>query len=330
MEEEMLNLAIENLSTATSLMIETTHLQESGNDFYDGELKFSYKGLSFDMPFTLKRKVTAAQLPFLQEDFSKTGIVIFEYASKSIKEQLRNLDINYLEISGNAYISHDRTYIYVDTKKRIKLEETDSNAAFSKTGLKVVYQLLSDKNSINYSYRKLGEISKVSIDTIGRVYKELVRDKYVVKIDNKKYQIIDYDRLFKDWATLFNKILRPKLKKRSFRFINKQRIQSLLETNFSGKIGGELAAEQLSKSNIAEKANIYVKGSFVDLAKDLALRPDKDGQITMIEQFWNDSSNDFERLVGLPLIYADLISDPKPRNLETAKSIFNEYAYQPV
>ncbi|GJM33628.1 MAG: hypothetical protein DHS20C18_26290 [Saprospiraceae bacterium] len=309
-------------------MIETSHLHESPKNYYDGELKFFYKGLSFDMPFVVKRRVTLTQLPFLQEDLPKEGIIIMEYASKSIKEQLRRLGINYLEISGNAYISYDRIYIFIDTNKRIKLEDTDSNAAFSKTGLKVIYHLLSNKDSINYSYRKLGEISGVSIDTIGRVYRELVRDKYFVKVSNRKYKIIDYDRLFKDWVTLFNKTLRPKLKKRSFRFSNNQSIQSLLAANFNGKISGELAAEKLSSYNIAEKANIYVKGSFVDLAMKLDLRPDKNGQITMIEQFWNDSSDNSERIADLPLVYADLISDPKPRNLETAKLIFNEYAYQ--
>lgn len=328
MEQEMINIAIENLSTATDLMIETTYLFDSPENFYNGELKFFHKGRSFDMPFTVKRKITLAQFPFIQEYLSKEMIIIFEYASKSIKEELRRLGINYLEISGNAYISYDNIYVFIDTNKRIKLEGTDSNAAFSKTGLKVIHQLLSNKESINYSYRKLGEISGVSIDTVGRVYRELVRDKYFVKVSNRKYKIIDYDRLFKDWVTLFNKTLRPKLKKRSFRFANNQSLQSLLTVNFKGKISGELAAEQLSSYNIAEKANIYVKGSFVDLAMELGLRPDKDGQITMIEQFWNDNSNNSERIADLPLVYADLISDPKPRNLETAKLIFNEYAYQ--
>ncbi len=328
MEQEMLDLAIENLSNISDLMIETNHLGKSPNGFYDGELTFFYKGLSFDMPFTVKRKVTVAQLPFIQEYLSKEGIIIFEYAAKSLKEQLRKLDINYLEISGNAHIAHDGLYIFVDTNKRIKLEEADSNAAFSKTGLKVIYQLLSDNAAIDYSYRELGDISDVSIDTIGRVYRELVRDKYLVKINNRKYKIIDYDRLFKDWVTLFNKTLRPKLKKRSFRFTNDQSVHSLLKVDFRGKIGGELAAEKLSKYNISEKANLYVTGSFVELALELGLRPDKDGKITMIEQFWNDGSDNGKRLVGLPLLYADLVADPNPRNLETAKLIFNEYAYQ--
>ena len=328
MEQEILDIAIENLSTIPDLMFERTHLDEKSNNTYDGELKLHYKSSSFDVPFVIKRKVTSAQLPFFEEYLPKKGVIIFEAASQAVKEQLRKLRINYIEMSGNAYLSHDNIYIFIDTNKRVKLEDTDSNTAFSKTGLKVIYQLLNNRKSINFTYRELGEIADVSIDTVGRVYKELVRDKYLVKIDNRKYKIIEYDRLFKDWVTLFNKTLRPRLKKRSFRSEHKQSIRFLLEINFNGKIGGELAAERLSKFNIAEKANIYVKGSFVDLAKELDLRPDKDGQITMIEQFWNDQPDSSDRLVGFPLVYADLISDLSPRNLQTAKSIYNEYAYQ--
>ncbi len=330
MEQEILNIAIKNLSTATGLMIETNDLLKPFNNFHDGVLTIFNKGVQIEIPYTIKRKITVAELPFLQDLPPKKGLIILEYASKSVKEQLKRLEINYLEISGNAYISFDKIYIFINTNKRIKLEGNDSNAAFSKTGLKVVYQLLINKNSIDYSYRNLGEISGVSIDTIGRVYGELIRDKYVVKINNRKHSILDYERLFKDWVTLFNKTLRPKLKKRSFRFSNNQNIQSLFEANFSGEIGGELAAEKLSKYNIAEKANIYVKGSFVELAMKLNLRPDSNGQVTMIEQFWNDTSDKNKKVVDLPLVYADLISDPKPRNLKTAKLIFNEYFYQPI
>ena len=328
MEQEILNLAIENLSSISDLMIEVAHMYESSKHLYDGELKIFYNDSSFSLPFIVTRKIPTAKLPFIDKNLSEHGIVIFEYASKVVKAQLRNLDINYIEASGNAYITHSGIYVFVDTNKRVKLEESDSNAAFSKTGLKVIYHLLNDTNCINYSYRKLGEISGVSIDTVGRVYRELVRDKYLVKINSRKYKILDFDRLFKDWVTLFNKTLRPKLKKRSFKFANEQPLHALLATNFKGKIGGELAAEKLSNFNIAENANIYVEGSLVELALELGLRPDKDGKITMIEQFWKDNPDDQGRFVGLPLLYADLISNPKPRNLETAKLIFDKYAYQ--
>lgn len=330
MEQEILNIAIEKLSAISGLVIKATHPNELPNDVYDGDLTLSSEEFSFNMPFAVKRKVTMAQLPFLQDYLSTGGIVVFESASKETKEQLRNLGINYIDISGSAYVFYKGIRIFIDTGKKIKLEDKDSSTAFSKTGLKVIYQLLNNRDSINYTYRELGQVAAVSIDTVGRVYRELVRDKYLAKIDNKRYKIIDYDRLFKDWVTLFNKTLRPKLKKRSFRFEPDQRIQSLFKVSFDGKLGGELAAEQLSEYNIAEKATIYVKGSFVDLAKELGLRPDLDGPITMVEQFWNDSADDTTQNVGIPLLYADLVADPKPRNLQIAKAIYDEYAYQPV
>lgn len=330
MQAALLNIALENLSTIPDLMVEATFYEAKSPDnaFYDGELKVLYKNEAFNMPFAVKRKLTAAQLPFIQKQLHRGGILIFEYATKPLKAHLRELHINYIELSGNAFIAHDGIYIFVDTNKRVKLEEVGANAAFSKTGLKVVYHLLNDQEAIGYSYRKLGKLSGVSIDTVGRVYRDLVRDRYLVKFDSKHHQVLDHERLFKDWVTLFNKTLRPKLRKRSFRPANHQAVHDLLTADFEGKVGGELAAEQVSKYNIAEKATIYRDGSFVELAVQLGLRPDPAGSITMIEQFWKDKEGEQGRFVGLPLIYADLVAEPTPRNLETAKLIFDEYACQ--
>ena len=239
------------------------------------------------------------------------------------------MGINYIEISGNAFLSKGDVFLFIDTKKKVKLEDIRSSAAFSKTGLKVIYQLLINPDSVNYTYRELGRLAGVSIDSISRVYRELVSDKYLVKVNQRKHKIIDLERLFKDWVPLFNKTLRPKLKQRSFRFSKGENIHSLLDLDFDGKIGGELAAEKLSNYNIAESATIYVKGSFVDLAKNLSLRPDINGKIQMIEQFWDDSSSDSSDIfVGIPLVYADLIATPNPRNFETAKMIYDEFVHQ--
>lgn len=321
----MLNIAVDNLSTTSGIIVEVDL------DDHDGHIKFFLENGSFQLPFTIKRKITSAQLPFLKDHTGQDSVIVFESATKSVKDQLRNLGINYLELSGNTYLAHKGIFIFIDTNKKIKLDDLESNTAFSKTGLKVIYQLLINKKSIRLSYRDLGQLSGVSIDTVGRVYKELVRDKYVVKVNDRQHKIFDYDRLFKDWVTLFNKTLRPKLKKRSFRFRDKGNLRDLLKADISGKIGGELAAEKLADHLIAEKANIYLAGSFVELALSLNLIPDKDGPITMIERFWNENpadDDDANKLVGLALVYADLISDPKPRNLETAKILYQEHVHQ--
>ncbi len=331
MDQDVLNIAIENLSTIPELMIEiaeTTNIK-TYDIGYDGVVVILFKGSSFEMPFMVKRKVTTAQIPFLKDSVSKDSVIIFESASKPVKEQLRSLGINYIEISGNAFLSKGDIFLFIDTKKKVKLEDISSSAAFSKTGLKVIYQLLINPDSVNYTYRELGRLAGVSIDSISRVYRELVSDKYLVKVNQRKHKIIDLKRLFKDWVPLFNKTLRPKLKQRSFRFSKEENIHSLLDFDFNGQIGGELAAERLSNYNIAERATIYVEGSFVDLAKDLRLRPDINGKIQMIEKFWNDSTiNASNIFVGAPLVYADLIANPNPRNFETAKIIYDEFVYQ--
>lgn len=330
MEQELLNIAVDNLSTTSGIIAEVDLDDLHHDHLREGHIKFFLDSGSFTLPFIIKRKITSAQLPFLKDYTGRNGVIVFESATKSVKDQLRNLGINYLEASGNTYLAHNGIFIFIDTNKKINSDDLESNSAFSKTGLKVIYQLLTNKENIALSYRDIGQLSGVSIDTVSRVYKELVRDKYVVKVTDRKHKIFDYERLFKDWVTLFNKTLRPKLKKRSFRFRDKGQLRDLLNVNINGKIGGELAAEKLSGHLIAEKANIYLAGSFVELALSLHLIPDKDGPITMIEQFWKEkpAHDHSDNLASLPLVYADLLSDPKPRNLETAKTLYQAHVHQ--
>lgn len=330
MEQEILNSAIDNLSSLIRITISEDLPDNTHYSFYNGAITIIANNQSYSLPFSIKKKVTLSQLPFLKEAFSgKENLIIFEYATKAVKEKLRDLEINYLEASGNVYLVHKDLFLFIDTQKRVKLSDTESNTAFSKTGLKVIYQLLQNEEAIKWNYRRLGHLSGVSIDTVSRVFRELTRDKYLVKINDREFKIFDYDRLFNDWVILFNKILRPKLKKRSFRFRNNGRIKDLLNDQIIGQIGGELAAEEISNYLIAEKVNLYLPGSFVELALSLNLIPDKNGPITMIEQFWNDDEND-DKFVSFPLIYADLISDPRPRNLETAKILYKKYVYQTI
>lgn len=331
MEQEILTSAVDNLSSLIQINTTVDLSRNNYSNFYDGNVVISANNQSYKLPFSIKKKVTLSQLPLIKEEFSRQkNLIIFEYATKPVKEQLRNLEINYLEASGNTYLAYNDLFIFIDTNKRVKLNDAESNTAFSKTGLKVIYQLLQNEEAIKLNYRRLGNISTVSIDTVSRVFKELTRDKYLVKINDRKFKIFDYDRLFNDWVTLFNKTLRPKLKKRSFRFRKNGHIKDLLNHKINGKIGGELAAEKISDYIIAEKVNLYISGSFVDLALSLNLIPDKNGPITIIEQFWNDDDLNSNELVSFPLIYADLISDPKPRNLETAKILYKKYAYQTI
>lgn len=328
MKKDILHDALENFiqNSKFNLELEDWYIPNDKKKF-NGKLKLHIDQYEYEFLFEIKQRLTLSKIPKLHYYLSdqKNIILISDYISKPVKNYLKDNKMSYLDMAGNAFIKNkEGLFLYIETNKNLKLSSEKSNRAFSKSGLKVIYQILINKEIVNMPYRYIGQAAKVSIDTVGKVFKELLRDKYLVQIREKEFKVQNKERLIQEWTTIFNRILRPKLKQRSFK-PKGFKINDLLNFPFLNSIGGELAADFLSSYLIAESAIIYTDKPFIDLAKKIQLLPASDGPITMIEKFWEDDLiSDKEITVNPILVYADLLSKPKPRNLETAQIIYNK------
>ena len=332
-EAQLIHRAIENLYATSGIIGDVQEETARPATAIDGFLRLMHKAHTVRVPFISKQRLTMDHVAWLKS-LPERAVVVFAEASSNVKEQLRENNLSYLEASGNAFLSLDNFFLFIDTAKTARSTTDKSSKAFSKTGLKIVYSILSNTYALETNYRNLAELSGTSIDSVGRVLHELVADKYLVKTGNRGFSITNNQRLLKDWAILFNKTLRPKLKTRVFDFHDgSMELQSLLHQDTGGFIGGELAAESMENQLISRKANVYVEGSFVDFALKNNLKPAKNGRITLVEKFWNKSDNYFEvseSLASPTLVYADLINDPSPRNLEAANEILKRNFHEPV
>jgi hypothetical protein len=335
MEANLIHRAIDNLYAASGIVGEVQQLEvtDATGTSFDGVLRLLHTSRAVEVPFVVKRQLATEQVNWLKS-LNRKALVVFEKGSDAVKEQLRKNDLSYLETSGNAFLSLDDFFLFINTLKGTVHSTGKGSKAFTKAGLKIIYSLLSNSYAAEMNYRSLAELSGTSIDSVGRVLNELLADKYLVKTGLRGFKILDQPRLLKDWAPLFNKTLRPKLKARVFDFQDSEvELQSLLHQDTGGFIGGELAAESMGNQLISRKANVYVEGSFVDFALKNKLKPAKNGRITLVEKFWNKSDNYFEvseRLVSPVLVYADLLNDPSPRNLEAADHILKHNFHEPV
>ncbi len=322
MEKDILYNAIESFSS-------NLKTSSFSNNIYDDKLHLSINCSNIDFIFQVTKNLTFSKLHKIRNNLSMSQgniILISDYIPKALKEHLKKENICYLDTAGNAFITNNKdVFIYLENNKNSQLSSERSNRAFSKSGLKVIYQFLIKNDALNMSYREIGKISKVSIHTVGKVIKELLRDGYIIQINKKKFKIKEKGRLLEDWITVFNKVLRPKLKQRNFKPVN-FKINELLSLAPPESIGGELSAESLSNYLIAEKAILYTDKPFVDVAMELRLIPADEGAITLIEKFWNNTETGItNKLVHPILVYADLLNDTKPRNIETAKIIYDKY-----
>lgn len=319
MEKDIIYTALENLEKNANLVIKFDHKK---NDNYDGVAVIeSLNTTNFNVE--VKRNLTFSKLPSIKNYFSLNNVIIVsDYIPKTMKEFLRKEKLSYIDIAGNAYIENENIFILIEKNKNIRNAFQTNNRAFSKSGLKVIFQLIINEDLINKSYRQIGKQSKVSIDTVGKVFKALLQQKYIIQLEEKNYKIAQKEKLISEWVTLFNKTLRPKLKQRRYKI--KQNFEKISATCPADSLGGELGGELLSEYLIAESAIIYTESAFVDVMKKIELLPSEDGNVTLVEKFWHTAGAD-SALVHPLLIYADLLNDPKPRNIETADKIYEKY-----
>lgn len=327
MEEDILHIALENFTASCEFDLESNWASAHSDNQQDGYLAFKVAATTIHFKVEIKKRLSLSNLPPLYKKVKEQSnlLLIADYISKPARQHLKEQKISYLDTSGNAFITnHKGIFIYIETNSGSPYFHQQSNPAFSKTGLKVIFQFLLDEHMLHQSYRQIAGCAQVSLDTVSRVLKGLKKEGYIIEVDNQKLQLHQKERLIQEWVTLYNKVLRPKLKQKVFKAKNFSTLKNVA-SSMPFLIGGELAAEVLSNYLIAEKAIIYTSSPFIPTAKQLQLIPttEKIGTVTLMEKFWKNPSS--TTIAPAILVYADLLYNPTPRNLETAQIIYNKH-----
>ncbi|MEL6635164.1 MAG: type IV toxin-antitoxin system AbiEi family antitoxin [Bacteroidota bacterium] len=251
-----------------------------------------------------------------------------EYISTESRRQLKQWQISYLDAGGNAFLKNKEVLVYVETGKNHAPPVHKNNRAFGKAGLKVIYQALLNPVILNQPYRQIGQRAMVTIDTVGKVIRALLEHKYLVKVDRRNYRLVRREQLFFEWVTLFNRVLRPKLKQRRYQLLVPSVNLSELPLAAESVWGGEVAAQQLGATLLPERVIIYTALPFTDIMQKWRLLPSEVGNITLFEALWrfdHDRADQPEKAPSPVLTYADLLYQATPRSLEAAEQIYQTH-----
>jgi hypothetical protein len=102
-----------------------------------------------------------------------------------------------------------------------------------------------------------------------------------------------------------------------------------ISSEWSSYWGGEPGAAIITNQIKPGFFTIYTNGNWQNIAKELKLIPDEQGEIEILGTFWDTSVCDTQnKTVPALLIYADLISSGYERNIQIANEILeNELQY---
>lgn len=255
-------------------------------------------------------------------------LLIANILSDTIKEKLREENINYLDTSGNAFILFppDIT-IAIEGKKRAINKEIVKDKAFTKTGMRVVFAYLKDPFLITKPYRNIAETVGVSIDTIAKTNESLKQQGFIRQLTDKEMALTEREKLFKKWADVYETRIKPKLFYEKFSFLNAAAERDFRTIPLSKNTcwGGEAAADIQTQFIRPAIFTVYSTESKAELMRNYRLKPDAKGNIHVYLPFTSMENMSEGRATHPLLTYADLLNSGDPRNFEVAQKIYDNH-----
>ena len=299
-------------------------LQKVKDETYDGVIYI--QGVAFS--YLIEQDVTSTnygrikrRLEQIEAGGNMPILLIGGYISSSLYSDLKQGRINFMDSVGNCFISHINKggMILHISNSGIKSSYKTSVAypLFREAGLKVIFYLLQSLERFSEPFRTIRDGSGVSIGTVKNVMDELASRGYIL-ITQEKRVLVKGKQLLDDWAENYALVLKPKLllQRFSFRSVEKREEWQSIRLPSNMWWGGECAAAKRQGYLIPENFMIYGETLPAQLMSTGAVLMG-DGEIALYKKFW------VEKGVPAVLVYADLMTSGRSRNIEAANKLLD-------
>lgn len=320
-EDKILDTATKNFTDYTGLKAHW----KAGKEPVDAILYLEDKNIEFYV--VVKRELRGHHLETLQQ-YAKQHqpfMVVAENIFPTLKKGLRDMGIAYLDVAGNIFYNIKDQYVWIEGNKIKKAQEEKKNRAFTKAGLRVVFQFLLDEEALNQPYREIAAMAGVALGNIKHVFDGLKKLGFILHLDKNRMILLKKRDLLERWIDGYGTVLKPTLHISNYRFLKEEDDQAWKKLTLDGGKtvwGSEAAADLITNYLVPLKLDLYTKETKAELMKRWKLVPDPAGKVQLYERFWNNKMN--QKYAPEVLVYADLILTADPRCIETAKMIYDK------
>ncbi len=257
------------------------------------------------------------------------GILVTAYLAPALALKCRELGLPFLDAAGNAFLEADGLFVLMTGRKPEKqfLRGNQRLAAFGRTGLRVVFTLLTAPGMLDATYREIAKAAGVALGTVGRILADLQEHRFLTEDREGKRRWIDRPRAIEAWNLNYPLRLREKLNMRRFRAKEEDWWKGATPEINGGWWGGEVAATKLLGDLVPKTVTIYLPKDRNGFLTANRLRADPQGPIEVLDTFW-DLPYDAQLPVAMApplLVYADLQRIGDPRTLDQARMIHDRY-----
>ena len=328
-EREILLKAIERLEQATDLIAEVH--PENDPQGPDAVIRIKWQNMEWYFAVEIKYAFTPAVIGGTVQrmrKFHEKGLLVTRYITPQVAETLKELDIPFIDTTGNAYINEPPLLIFIKgNRPDDRFNKRPPTRAFRPTGLQLIYAFLCNPGLENAPYREIAKLGDVALGTVGWVMHDLKMMGHLVDMGKRGRRLIQKEKLLRRWVTEYPEQLRPKNIIGRYQATNPDWWRHAEPPTPEVYWGGEVAAAILTEYLKPEIITIYTHRRLA-LHKWLTknrIRKDPDGKIEVLKAFWTfENVGLHTNLVHPMLIYADLLATGDTRNIETAEMIYEQ------
>ncbi|MGM0672507.1 type IV toxin-antitoxin system AbiEi family antitoxin [Thioalkalivibrio sp.] len=327
----ILQLACEHLERATGLRPQIEPAAEAEADAPSILLRIApeHTNRCFEVHIVPRLAAVELGLTASRLDPERPGLIISEYVNPKMAERLRDMDIGFLDLAGNAYINAPPVYVFIKGNKRAAMEyadpEHDAHAAFQGAGLRIVFALLCAPHLVSSAYREIAEAAGVSLGSASRTLRALRDQGFLLETNRRTRRLHNQRALIERWTLAYPEQLRPKTFLGRYRAANPQWWQDVALEPYQAAWGGEVAAARITGHLVPERISIHTRMAPAPLLATFGLRKDPTGNIELHKSFWPpECATDAPDLAPRLLVYAELLASGHERNIETARMLYEQ------
>lgn len=264
-------------------------------------------------------------------------ILVAQYINPKMAGRLKDAGLQFLDAAGNIYLRQPGHFLFVTgNKERDLVHEEGKTApvakALSAKALVVMYTILKERDALQWSYRMFSEKTSVSIGMISQVMRDLEQQGYLAKSVSGETRILQPEELLQRWVAGYMEVWR-KFRSHERWVCHEPFWQDERQLCTStAVVGGEIAASHyLNYLNPGSAMFFATRQEVEGMARTFRLRKARTDFEPGYKVSFMEPMMPKELLLGddgyaHPLLaYAELIASKDPRNIETAKRLYDRY-----
>jgi hypothetical protein len=330
-EQELLFNALTVFRREANLHLEEKAFEVHTNRAYvDAVIRLKTNDHETEFWVEIKPTVTDTVIGRLKHQFEEhpgRWLVVTRYIPQHLAKKMRELNIQFIDTVGNAYIDDPPILIFMHgNKPNLPLAFAREEGLLGRAGLHVVFALLCNRELEKATYRDIAQAANVALGTAAGVLKDLHRQGFLIELGGEVRKLTKKKELFDKWTTAYAERLRPKRLIGRYTANRPDFWQDINLLPYDAQWGGEVAANKMVHYLKPEVVTIYTRRPVNEIVLALKLRKNDEGNVELRERFWKFELGETKKdLVPPLLVYADLLATADARNVETAKMVYNEY-----